>query len=138
MKFKSGFTFIELLVVIAIIAIIGILAAVILGSLNDAREGGMDSKIKSEMVSLSKRAAVEESKTFTYDAVCGSGGVTQAQGVIDLITSIELFSEGPVVCNSDTVEYAASVPLITNFWCVDSTGATKEIFANLTTETVCP
>jgi prepilin-type N-terminal cleavage/methylation domain-containing protein len=135
MNFKSGFTLIELLVVIAII---GILAAVVIGSLNDARTGGLDAKVKSEMVNLGKRAAVEESNAFTYDMVCGSNGITQSPAIITAIDSIELFSTGPVVCNSDTDAFAASAPLEVGFWCVDSTGGAREISAALTTETVCP
>jgi prepilin-type N-terminal cleavage/methylation domain-containing protein len=133
-----GFTLIELLVVIAII---GILASVILGSLRDARDDGLNAKIKSEMTTLSKRAAVEENFNFSYDSVCGSNLVTQAPEIVQIISSIEFFSPGPVVCNSDTGEYAASVPLETNFWCVDSTGAARETLTPLSTSTptfVCP
>lgn len=138
MKTHSGFTLIELLVVIAII---GILASVVLGSLRDARDGGLDAKIISEMSSLSKRAAVEESASFTFDPVCGSNSVAQSAQIITIIDAIEMFSRGPVICNSDTFAYAASVPLEADFWCVDSTGAAGVVTTPLSTSTVtfvCP
>ena len=138
MYLTRGFTFIELLIVIAII---GILVSVVLGSVRDARDNGLAAKVKGEMTALSKRASVEESQEFSYDSVCGSNSVPQSTQIQLIIDSIELFSLGPVVCNSDTFMYAASVPLEVNHWCVDSTGAAREVTTSLsstTPEYVCP
>ncbi len=82
MKWSSGFTLMELLIVIAII---GILVAVVLGSLNDARQGGIDAKIVAEMDALQKRASIEESSQYTFDVVCGSNGVQQSTVIAGLI-----------------------------------------------------
>jgi prepilin-type N-terminal cleavage/methylation domain-containing protein len=119
-----GFTLIELLVVIAII---GILAAVILASLSDARDEGIKAKLQTEMDSIAKRAAIEESQTFTYDTVCGSNGFSQSPVIIDLVSSINSLASSSMACNSDTDEYAISVPIGTEHFCIDSTGVKKEI-----------
>ncbi len=135
-RLKLGFTLIELLVVIAII---GILAAVILASLSDARDQGVNAKIKTEMDSIAKRAAIEETRSFTYDTVCGSNGFATSSDILALMQSINTLASSTVTCNSDTTEYAASVPVGSIHWCVDSLGTKAELAAPLASgEYSCP
>ncbi|MCA9358721.1 type II secretion system protein [Candidatus Kaiserbacteria bacterium] len=121
---QRAFTLIELLIVIAII---GILATVILAALNDARVQGMEAKMISEIDSIAKTAAIDESKSFTFDTVCGSNGRATSTTILNLITSINSIASTTLTCNSDTTEYAISVPLRSAHWCVDSVGTKKEI-----------
>ena len=136
---QKGFTLIELLIVIAII---GILAAVVFNSLGDARQLGIETKIKGEMDMLRKVASLEESTSLTYDTVCGSNGFSTSTKILELIASIERFASSSVVCNSSTTEFAVSIDLpFTDYWCVDSTGKSQAATAQLNVsppQLVCP
>ena len=63
MNFKKGFTLIELLVVIAII---GILASIVLTSLNSGRLKAADAKVKSELAQIRNRAEIIYSDLECY------------------------------------------------------------------------
>ncbi|MCK4891368.1 MAG: type II secretion system protein [Candidatus Pacebacteria bacterium] len=114
---KEGFTLIELLVVIAII---GILASIVLVSLNDARNKGYDTEMKSEL------SQIRNHMEMCYDENSGTySGCTVPANTI------------PPAC-SDDASYTLTVSTSGNAyavysdlcgadydWCIDSTGQSK-------------
>ena len=137
MNFRKGFTLIEIMVVVTLI---GLFAAIVLASLQLARGSGVEARIKGEMGTLAKRAAIDESKGLTYNVACDEA--IQTPAIKKVIASIEEITRETVVCNSDEQAFAASVLLDDgNYWCVDSTGASRKVATGLEAESgiyVCP
>lgn len=133
MQHDRGFTIVELLIVIAIL---GIVASIILSSLNDARDQGLEAKIIAELEGIQTRAAIEESTTLNYHHVCGTGGNPQSVMIAELLASIGTIASSTPVCNGAADEYAVSAPVAgTDHWCVDSRGSSGVIAAPLASST---
>lgn len=154
LNLKKGFTLIELLVVVAII---GVLAAVIIASLNNARGEGNDSAVKSDLRNANAQAELYYSSNTdlanSYKTVCtgtvasdgalGIGGfITAAAKVTKATVNTDIATKGDynlATCHVDTngTGWAAEAPLTGSnsttsvMWCVDNSGKSKRETDNL-------
>ena len=118
---EKGFTLIELLVVIAII---GILASIVLVSLNDARNRGYDAEIKAELAQI--RNAVE----MYYDDNGGTyaGANSTNLGVSHLGTP-GCSADASYQIITDATGYTIHADLCgtADDWCMDANGMSKNV-----------
>ena len=132
-KEQKGFTLIELLVVIAII---GILASIVLASLNTARDRGRDTSIRASMSQIRAQAEIyfDSQATVTYVGMCASADVDR------LLDAAELQGGTGRDCDESATAWAAEINLLgPGFYCVDSKGVSKGIAATKGVDaTVCP
>jgi len=150
-KMQSGFTLIELLVVIAII---GILAALVLVALGNARDKANDAKVKSDVSQLrtlaevlydssgASYAAVTTCFNSTVSTVNCAGDANLANSVTTLRADVVSASGGSVAAGSTASGFCVSAGLktdTTKFACMDSTGVYKQSTAACgAAATACP
>jgi prepilin-type N-terminal cleavage/methylation domain-containing protein len=155
-KYNRGFTLIELLVVIAII---GILASVVLISLQSARKKGNDSRVISDVQQLRTQAeAVYNGSNYNAALVAGNNGIAAGNGIITTAGSAPKQLSDDAVANGgvlfakttsgNVTAYAiyGSLPSTNNasYFCIGSDGSTKQSTATvisnanlLTTSPIC-
>lgn len=142
---NKGFTLIELLVVIAII---GILASVVLASLNSARTKGSDAAVKSNLNNIRAQAALyyDENNTYGASVTCtvftpssgtnpsgcagvfrpGTSGGTR-EGLIAAASAANSQIYGRTNSNGEAWAVISMLPSGSSYYCVDSAGSSKVV-----------
>ncbi len=128
----KGFTLIELLIVIAII---GILASVMIASLNTARDKGIDAKVRANLSGFKANGAIfYDDNSNAYLGFCTSASAIEAMSSATSTVSVTatLGGMGDGECLDSNASWAAWVNFreaSTTAWCVDSAGQAKTIAA---------
>jgi prepilin-type N-terminal cleavage/methylation domain-containing protein len=146
---NKGFTLVELLVVISIV---GLLSSVVFASVNVSRKKAADSSIKATLSGLRNQALLvyDNVGCYAYSNSCSMGGYTSAGRCSDAFGAGDSIFDNALIKPAITSAYntsggtsrancvqaanggawAIAVALktvTTNSWCVDSTGASRQV-----------
>ncbi len=137
---NKGFTLIELLVVIAII---GILASVVLASLNTARDKGADAAIKSNLNNARAQAELYyDDNSQSYEDVCDANSAADPAGISDFVANAGSAGSAATDCDDGAAQWAAEAQMksdTSQYYCVDWSGkATTTGASKGGTATACP
>ena len=133
---RRGFTLIELLVVIAII---GVLSAVIIASLSQARARGSDAAVEANLATIRVEAEIYYAQHHNYGPQIPSSVCTNSNSMFQTDTTIlnamsaadsANGSAGQVKCAEQGTSYVIGADLVSasgNYWCVDSSGNSKKV-----------
>jgi len=124
---SKGFTLMELIVVIAII---GVLASIVLTSLNTVRIKGSDASAKSALGQLRAQAEMYYDTHHNYGVSTSECSTVAGDAMFDGDTMANIIqnlgthtSTSSITCASDSNAWAVSAVLRGGgTWCVDSTG----------------
>lgn len=141
MKHRTrGFTLIEILVAIAII---GILASVVLASLNSARDKGVNSAVRQNIEGIRAQAPLyydEAGGTYEVDgdtnSVCINDAEATPKGGAHLVAAADAVNgAGAVDCNDESEAWAAAGQYVGDdsgeYYCTDSTGFAGTLMGNV-------